>query len=107
MWDNLNKEGQRRTEAEFQARRLKKKVEELQFLLDELKEDSSDDSDGEEEKEKGAENTNFGEKIDQNSTENSENLANNNIEENASSSDEPKMESLTPILPIEVQNAGV
>jgi len=43
MWDNLNKEGTRRQEAEFQARRLKKKVEELQFLLDELKDESSAD----------------------------------------------------------------
>jgi len=43
MWDNLNKEGARRKEAEFQARRLKKKVEELQFLLDELKDESSVD----------------------------------------------------------------
>lgn len=41
MWDNLNKEAQRRGDAEFNAKRLKKKVEELQFLLDELKDESN------------------------------------------------------------------
>eukprot|EP00026_Physarum_polycephalum_P005967 Phypoly_transcript_06006.p1 GENE.Phypoly_transcript_06006~~Phypoly_transcript_06006.p1 ORF type:complete len:369 (+),score=106.64 Phypoly_transcript_06006:681-1787(+) len=49
MWDNLNKEAQRRTEAESKAKRLKKKVDELQFLLDELKDDGSDEEEEEEE----------------------------------------------------------
>jgi len=49
MWDNLNKEGQRRTEAETKAKRLKKKVDELQFLLDELKDEGSDEDESEEE----------------------------------------------------------
>jgi len=40
MYDNLNKETQRRTDAEYNAKRLKKKVEELEFLLEEMKNDS-------------------------------------------------------------------
>lgn len=63
MWDNLNKEGQRRTEAETKAKRLKKKVDELQFLLDELKDEGSDEDDDDDSKSTG-EGTTEGEKTE-------------------------------------------
>lgn len=54
--DNLLKEAKRRKDAEYIANVLKKRVTELQFLLDE-KDDSDHDSDSEEEEaKKGSEN---------------------------------------------------
>lgn len=49
--DNLMKEAKRRKDAEYIANVLKKRVTELQFLLDE-KDDSDHDSDDEEEESK-------------------------------------------------------
>jgi len=49
--DNLLKESKRRKDAEYIANVLKKRVTELQFLLDE-KDDSDHDSDDEDDKKK-------------------------------------------------------
>ena len=42
LMENLHQEGIRRQEAEYVASKLKKKVAELQFLLDERDQDSDD-----------------------------------------------------------------